>query len=144
MTAKLKAAKGKAPRKDQARKATKPNRAKAKPKPKAKLKPRPSVTTERLTWEGAELHIMYKTHAFGEGSTHAHLEVRAMNPLNRPLPITETGYRSHFLPRGCVQEAGGPSLYAKRWLDEAARSPQWKLALARWRQLELFPSERLG
>jgi hypothetical protein len=110
----------------------------SKPKPQREPKPRPPVTTERLIWEGAELLIMYKTHAFGEASAHAHLEIRCLNSVSRPLPITDTGYRSHFLPRGSVEEAGGPGLYVRRWLDEAARSPHWKLTLARWRQLDLF------
>jgi hypothetical protein len=42
------------------------------------------------------------------------------------LPFTETGYRSHFLGPGIVEEAGGPAAYVRAWLDHAAQSPKWR------------------
>jgi uncharacterized membrane-anchored protein len=53
------------------------------------------------------------------------LEVRVIEPERAPLPITDTGYRSHFLLAGIVEEAGGPAAYVRCWLDEAARHPRW-------------------
>jgi hypothetical protein len=102
----------------------------------------PRVITENLKWRGVDLLIMYKSHAFAAvgdaGGTTAHLEVRSMGAADLPLPITDTGYRSHFLPRGEVEKAGGPGLYVRRWLEQEATSASYKRTLDRWRQLDLF------
>lgn len=110
------------------RKARKPKR------PAAKRKPRASTT--KLTWDGVTMTVTYEPESFAH---HAHLQIQVTAPeRTAPLPITETGYRSHFLPRGDVEAAGGPAAYVRRWLDEAARSPAWPRRRFRWRQLELF------
>ncbi|MBV8686902.1 MAG: hypothetical protein JOZ90_11020 [Alphaproteobacteria bacterium] len=68
-----------------------------------------------------------------------HLEIQVIAPeRNAPLPITDNGYRSHFLRPGEIDEAGGLVAYVRRWLEEAARQPQWRIVRARWRQLSLF------
>jgi hypothetical protein len=68
----------------------------------------------------------------------AHLEVQRVAPEWAMLPITETGYRSHFLPRGTAENAGGPVAYVKAWLEEAAKAPDWKRREAASRQPSLF------
>lgn len=80
-------------------------------------------------WLGAELDALYTT---------AHLEVRSIDPPRSPLPITETGYRSHFLHREEVDEAGGPESYVRTWLADAAKSPEWKSSVLKSKQLSLF------
>jgi hypothetical protein len=95
-------------------------------------KPRPI----RLVWDGLTLSIRYEPSSY---VGYAHLQVQVTAPeRGAPLPITETGYRSHFLPRGEVEMAGGPAAFVRNWLDEAARSPAWHRRRFRWRQLELF------
>lgn len=42
------------------------------------------------------------------------------------IPITETGYRSHFLPDGIVEDHGGPEAYVLALLDHEADSDAWK------------------
>lgn len=66
----------------------------------------------------------------------AHLEVRS--ETGEPLPISETGYRSHFLPREAVEEYGGPVEFVKAWLDHDAAKPAWKKYVQERRQLSLF------
>jgi hypothetical protein len=114
-------------------------------KPKApavkRRKPKPGSHTEPLTWEGLTLSISYDPQWLpgSEGySGRAHLEVRVIAPERAPLPITDTGYRSHFLLAGIVEGAGGPAAYVRRWLDEAARHPSWPRLRDRWRQYSLF------
>ncbi len=99
-----------------------------------------NITTEALVWEGVTLSIAYEPSwmATSEDYGPAHLEIRVVEPERAPLPITETGYRSHFLARGIVEGAGGPVAYVRAWLDEAAREPEWKQAQARLAQLSLF------
>jgi hypothetical protein len=52
--------------------------------------------------------------------------------------VTETGYRSHFVNRAVIEDAGGPVAYATAWLDDAARSPDWKEREQASRQMALF------
>lgn len=61
-----------------------------------------------------------------------------MAPERAPLPITETGYKSHFCDRREIEAAGGPVAYALAWLDMAADSKTWREACAARRQLSLF------
>jgi hypothetical protein len=52
------------------------------------------------------------------GEAIAHLEIRSVR--KEPLPITETGYRSHFVATDFIEEYGGPAEYVRCWLDYAA------------------------
>ena len=64
----------------------------------------------------------------------AHIEVRA--PL--PLPITETGYRSHFDRSDTIEAAGRSVAFVLAWLDHEAGRPEWRAAQDRAAQLCLF------
>jgi hypothetical protein len=68
----------------------------------------------------------------------ARLEIEAVSPERAPLPITETGYRSHFLAPGAVEAVGGPVAYATLWLDAEARSTAWREREQAARQYVLF------
>lgn len=96
-----------------------------------------SSQTHRFTWEGIEIELTYVPEAYG--GAIAHLEVRSINPERAPLPITETGYRSHYHPVGTV-EAGDGTLVEQvtAWLDEDAKSLRWQTYLVESRQLCLF------
>lgn len=98
------------------------------------------IITEALVWEGVTLSISYEPSWLGMSEDYgpAHLEIHVVEPERAPLPITETGYRSHFLARALVEEAGGPVAYVRQWLDEAAQDREWKLAQGRRAQLSLF------
>lgn len=90
-----------------------------------------------FTWQGIEIELIYDPKAYG-GAT-AHLEVRSINPKAAPLPITETGYLSHYHPVGTV-EAGEGTLVEQVtcWLDERAKSKEWQRYVEQSRQLCLF------
>jgi hypothetical protein len=88
-----------------------------------------------IMWEGLALRISWCP----EWSTSvqiAHLEISTADAA--PLPITETGYRSHFVHRADVESYGGPVAYATAWLDDAARSPDWQRHVESSKQLCLF------
>lgn len=95
----------------------------------------------RFTWHGIEIEARYNPHHYGE---IAHLEIETVAPERAPLPITETGYRSHFHPRGLVRPNEGESLgdaairSVVEWLDTEAAKPDWKARVEAERQLELF------
>jgi hypothetical protein len=104
-----------------------------------------TITASTIEWEGITIELRYEPDWLGmaakypnEGYGHAHLELRSIAPSRSPLPVTETGYRSHFLPRGEVEATGGPAAYARAWLDQAAREPAWRRQQEAARQLSLF------
>ena len=68
---------------------------------------------------------------------YAHLEITSAAP-REPLPISETGYKSQFLPAGEIENAGGVVTYVTRWLDTASRKPAWKAIERERRQGCLF------
>lgn len=78
--------------------------------------------TSLLDWRGATIRIVFRKRRWK--SDFDHLEITAMNDAQ--IPITETGYRSHFLPDGIVEEHGGPEAYVLAWLDHEADSEAWK------------------
>jgi len=106
-------------------------------------KDRRSKIIKRLDWQGVTVSVSYEPDWLGmskrdpEAGT-AHLEVRKVSPDWALLPITETGYRSHFLPRGAVEDAGGPVAYVRAWLDEAAKAPDFRRREQQSRQMSLF------
>lgn len=90
----------------------------------------------QLTWRGIDMQIIYhpNAHCFCDG--YAHIEVQTAG--RTLLPITETGYRSHFIPRSEVDACGGPVSYVTVWLDHKAKSPAWKASEADARQGRLL------
>lgn len=106
-------------------------------------KDRCGKTVQRLTWQGITVLVSYEPDWHGMSDSapeirYAHLEVRKLSPAWALLPITETGYRSHFLASDAVESTGGPVAYVRAWLDEAAKSPGWKRREFQSRQLSLF------
>ena len=65
-----------------------------------------------MEWNGIRLEVTFEPewlppHILGEDL--AHLQVRSIDPEDAPLPITQTGYRSHFIAASALAAAGGPS-----------------------------------
>ncbi|MBS3961219.1 MAG: hypothetical protein KGZ61_05210 [Sandarakinorhabdus sp.] len=93
-------------------------------------------------WNGVKISISYEPRwlslADDYGLDTAHLEIEAIAPERAPLPITETGYRSHFTTAHAVAAMGGPVALVRTWLDEEAASPAWQREVAAARQLTLF------
>lgn len=97
--------------------------------------PRTSLT-EVFTWRGIRIEVCYVPDWLNDYLSH--LSITAVAPARAELPITETGYRSHFLEPGLVEARGGPAAYVLVWLDEAAKDPLWKEREAAARQFSLF------
>lgn len=92
--------------------------------------------TYRFNWQGIDIEATYTPRKLG---VIAHLEIRSIAPVGAALPITSTGYRSHFHPMGTI-EAHGRDVVAQvtAWLDEEAARPEWRAHEERSRQGELF------
>lgn len=90
----------------------------------------------RLTWQGIEIEARYWPRKWG---VTAHLEIESIHPERAPLPLTETGYLSHFHQPGTVEALGGNvAAQVTNWLDEEAEKPEWQHYLEASRQRELF------
>lgn len=86
-----------------------------------------------LDWRGILIQVTLEKQRFVD-----HLQIETLDPVRAPLPITETGYRSHFIAKDTIEDAGGPTAYVEAWLDEAARSRGWIEQEAEIRQYALL------
>lgn len=97
---------------------------------------RNAKTSHTLRWRDVTLRLDVTANYLSEGQTH--LEIRVLKPLGALLPITETGYRSHFIATDDLANAGGELRFVLDWLEREARTRQWQEAEFRWRQGDLF------
>lgn len=86
------------------------------------------IETHRLFWNGIGLTIRYTPSRW---TVIDHIEIEADN--RQPIPISETGYYSHFLNPGIVAARGGILAFVIDGLDAAAELNSWRGA-----QLTLF------
>lgn len=96
------------------------------------------LQTHKITWEGIEIEARYSPQKFG--GVIAHLELEAINPPRARLPMTETGYRSHFHPIGTIENDFDGDVVAcvLDWLNEEAKSKKWQNFIESSKQLALF------
>ena len=93
-------------------------------------------TAHCFAWQGIEIKVVYTQRKW---KVIDHLAIRSIAPEGAPLPITSTGYRSHFLQPGTVEAHGGDVVaQVVAWLDEEAAKPEWRAHIERNRQLRLF------
>lgn len=90
--------------------------------------------TTQIAWDGITVEITY--HKRRWKSDFDHIEILAED--RQVLPVTETGYRSHFLPEGIVEDYGGPEDFVRAWLDHEATSPEWQRRRDAAKQMSLF------
>ena len=81
-----------------------------------------------IIWRSVPIEITYTPDQFGMID---HIELHTENKT--PLPVTETGYRSHFMNKGTVAHHRGAVAFVTAWLDHEAELTGWSNA-----QLALF------
>ena len=106
-------------------------------RPAARPKKR-GVIKEKLQWRDVTLDVSYERNWMGKIDTIAHLEIRVLKPQGAIIPLTDTGYRSHFISSVYVDDAGGAAKYVRAWLDAEAATPVWRRKEDAARQLSLF------
>lgn len=94
-----------------------------------------------VTWRGIELEIRHCHNWLPNNASPfvtQHIEIRSAD--KRLLPITETGYRSHFLngAEALAEFDHDPVAFVLWWLDEAAKDPSWQRREFEDRQGSLF------
>lgn len=96
----------------------------------------PRKTVQKFTWRDVEMTATHTPDYISAGWSH--LELRVIKPKGKPVPITSTGYLSHFLDEDLLKAAGGPAAFFLAWLDRDADTKAYNIALAKWQQLDLF------
>lgn len=93
-----------------------------------------SALKTQVDWEGRAVQLSYSPRRW---TVIDHVEIRS--PDGEPLPITATGYRSHFFgpvePAMTIEEVTEMVI---RWLDAEAQSLDWLTYLEQSKQLSLF------
>lgn len=82
-----------------------------------------TVETYEFEWCGIRISLQ---HVHKYCGVIEHLEIRAIDPEKAPLPITETGYKSHFVDEASINRYSNPQAYVLAWLDEASSRPEWQ------------------
>jgi len=88
---------------------------------------------EAITWRGIGLTIIHTTNYFAGID---HIETHSEN--RTPFPISETGYKSHFLHVDGLQGHPCAVEYVLAWLECEAKSKAWKAQEFVSRQGNLF------
>lgn len=102
----------------------------------------PNKTRYEIDWRdpvssnSVRIRITHSRDYLGMGQDH--IEVQCLAPAKAPLPITETGYRSHFLAPLELINAGGPVTFVTAWLDREAMGKTWQKQQAVRSQGDLF------
>lgn len=99
------------------------------------------IETFRMDWNGISIDIRWEPNWLNltsSGWDTGHLEIESIAPERAPLPITETGYRSHFTAPDTVAAYGGPVGYVEVWLETESQAPDWRNHETAQRQFSLF------
>ena len=102
-------------------------------KPRAKRVP----TTTRGTWLDVTFRVRHTPDYIIKGTDHIELIVIA--PKREQLPITETGYLSHFTTDSKqVPNAKAGLAFLLDWIEREAKTKRWQKLDCKRRQLDLF------
>ncbi len=74
------------------------------------------IETLELSWQGLEIHVSIEYRWLN--SDHHHIEIHC----REPLPMTNTGYRSHFLVKDAFAQFESLEAFVLQWLVEASKS----------------------
>ena len=76
-------------------------------------------TTASILWNNIPVQITLTRRVYG--LEHDHVELKA----SEPLPVTQTGYRSQFLPHDPDADMDSIKAQVVAWLDEKATTKEW-------------------
>lgn len=99
-------------------------------------------TTRELVWRDPagglsyEIRVRHRVNATPTGLDH--LEIETIKPARAALPITETGYLSHFTPPNAVIQGGGADPFVRALLNRASGTKAWRQRERNARQGDLF------
>lgn len=89
--------------------------------------------TTMLIWNGIKIMVTHTPNYCGEID---HIELHVEN--RERIPVTDTGYRSHFCHESVIEPYGSALAFVQAWLDQEATSPEWRACELASRQMSLF------
>jgi len=96
--------------------------------------------TYQVEWQGIALEIRHCPSWLSTNSemTTQHIEICSEGRV--ALPVTETGYRSHFMngADSLAEFDNDPVAFVHFWLDDAAKDKAWLAQVEAARQYSLF------
>ena len=92
----------------------------------------------KIRWRGIDIVAGYEVESCCSGFSH--LELHSINPPRAKLPMTETGYKSHFHQAGLIENFydGDVVAFVTQWLNAEAKSKKWRAYIEDAKQLALF------
>lgn len=93
-------------------------------------------TTYKIAWRDILIVIRHELDYLWKGTSR--IEIHVVRPKRTSIPITETGYRSHFIDTIELINAGGAVTFVTAWLDREALSKEWQKRDIARRQGDLF------
>jgi len=98
------------------------------------------IETFRIDWNGIAVEIRWEPNWLNISAVYdtGHLEIESIAPERARLPITDTGYRSHFTSPETVAAYGGPVAFVEAWLETESQAPDWRRAQQERQQFLLF------
>jgi hypothetical protein len=87
------------------------------------------VETFIIDWSGISIEIRWEPNWLNLtsiGREPGHFEIESIAPERAQLPITGTGYRSHFTSADTVAAYGGPAAFVEAWLESESQAPDWR------------------
>lgn len=105
-------------------------------KKKSRQAPQRRSTTRRVIWRDVTCRVRHTRDYIFAGSDH--VEVMVLSPKGALLPISATGYLSHFIDADELRSAGGAVRFVVDWLDREANTARFRKADFKSRQLNLF------
>lgn len=99
------------------------------------------IELHELDWQGIRIRVTYEADWLNMGDrdySHAHLELESILPERAPLPMSGTGFRSHFTHAEAIDSLGGPVAFTEAWLEAEAAKPAWREYVRQSRQMTLF------
>ncbi len=93
-------------------------------------------TTTRGTWQHVIFRVRHTPNYIITGTDH--LELIVIAPKREPLPITATGYLSHFVVDKSIRNAKAGLVFFLDWIEREAQTRVWQKADNKRRQLDLF------
>lgn len=88
-----------------------------------------------LTIKGQQINIAYTPNKFGN---YGHFEFFSPHEPRRRIPISETGYFSHFAPMWEIEEYASPEVYAELVIKALTKSQPQEPKQPEGQQLALF------
>lgn len=101
-----------------------------------KSKPIEMIWQHPATGHAVHLRVEHTRNYLVAGTDH--LEIHVTSPKKAIIPLTDTGYRSHFIDGDQLKDAGGVRRFVEQWLAAESRSKEWQKKDLERQQGDLF------